>query len=51
MVTIPLGGVGRQLSGRHGEDEPTPARIDRGELQHVPEEGADPSASLVKTVA
>ena len=38
VARIGFGGMDAELGGRQGEDEPTPAGIDRRKLQHVAKE-------------
>ena len=40
VVGIAVGGMGGQLGGRKGEDQPPAAGIDRGEVEHLANEGS-----------
>src|SRR5262249_30082186 len=41
VAGLPVRRMNRELGRRQGEDEPAPARVDRGQAEHVREERAD----------
>ena len=51
MLAVLVGRMGGQLGGRQGEDQPPASGIHGRELEHVSEERAIRSASVVKITA